>query len=132
MISLGDTFWARNPHSNNPPHLYFAVTDPTRHQGRVLLVNMTKRKAGSDESCILLPGDHPCVTGESVLQYAEAVFPEARMVEQAANTGIFVKAAPAQLSLVRRILSGAVASNRLRREFRQVVVTELDALDETA
>jgi hypothetical protein len=132
MISLGDTFWAQNPNSNNPPHLYFVVTDPAHHQGRVLLVNMTGRKAGSDESCILRPGDHPCITRESVLQYAEAIFPEARMVEQALYAGIFVRAARTELSLVRRILNGALASNRLRREFRRAVEAELDALNKSS
>jgi hypothetical protein len=128
MISLGDTFWAQNPNSNNPPHLYFVITDSIRNGGRVLLVNMTERKTGSDESCILKRGDHPSVTKESVIQYAEAIFPEARKIEQVAYTGVFKSGVRAESSLVRRILAGAMISRHLRMEHRLVVEAELKAL----
>ena len=74
------------------------------------------------------PVDHPRVTKESILQYAEAIFPEARMVEQATYQGIFQPAARADIALVRRILTGALSSNRLRNEYRPLVETELKAL----
>lgn len=128
MISLGNTFWAQNPNSNNPPHLYFVITDPSRNAGRVLLVNMTECRAGSDESCILKIGDHPCVTKESVIQYAEAVFPEAMAIEQAVYKGVFTPATGAECGLVHRMLRGALASRHLRREYRPIVETELQHL----
>jgi hypothetical protein len=128
MISLGDTFWAQNPNSNNPPHLYFVITDSIRNGGRVLLVNMTERKTGSDESCILKRGDHPSVTKESVIQYAEAIFPEARMIEQVAYAGIFKPGVRAESSLVRHVLTRALISRHLRMEYRSVVEAELKAL----
>jgi hypothetical protein len=128
MISLGDAFWAQNPNSNNPPHLYFVITDPGRNDGHVLLVNMTERRSGSDGSCILQCGDHPSATKESVIRYAEAIFPEARTVEQAVNQGIFIQAAPADLKLVQRLLEGALASRHLRMKYRPIVEAELRQL----
>jgi hypothetical protein len=128
MIALGDAFWAQNPNSNNPPHLYFVISDPRRNDGHILLVNMTERRAGSDDSCRLQPGDHPCVKKDSVIQYAEAIFPEARMVEQAVYKGVFVAAARADLSFVRRMLEGALASRHLRLKYRAVVEAELEQL----
>ncbi|MBI4471233.1 MAG: hypothetical protein HY646_01100 [Acidobacteria bacterium] len=128
MIALGDAFWAQNPNSNNPPHLYFVISDPRRNAGHVLLVNMTERRAGSDESCLLLPGVHSCVKKESVIQYAEAIFPEARMVEHAVYKGVFVAAAHAEMPLVRRMLEGALASRHLRMKYRAVVAAELEQL----
>lgn len=53
MIAPGDAFWAQNPNSNNPSHLYFVISDPRRNDGHILLVNMTERRAGSDDSCRL-------------------------------------------------------------------------------
>ena len=128
MISLGDTFWAQNPNSNNPPHLYFVISDPSRNAGHVLLVNVTTHRAGADESCPLQADIHPCVKTPSVIQYAGTIFPEARMVEQAVYKGIFMAAPPAELSLVRRILQGALASRHLRSQYRPVVEAELNAL----
>ena len=128
MIALGNTFWARNPNSNNPPHLYFVISDPSRNAGHILLVNMTEHRAGSDESCPLLPGIHPCVKKASVIQYAEAIFPEARMVEQAVYKGILIAAVPAEVTLVRQILTGALASRHLRLQYRPVVEAELQQL----
>ena len=128
MISLGDTYWARNPNSNNPPHLYFVITDPKRNQGRVLLVNMTERKAGSDGSCILRIGDHPRVTKESVLQYAEAILPDGRRLEEVVNRGLFTPAERAAMPLVRRMLAAALRSPHLRKEYRAMVEAEITAL----
>lgn len=125
MIALGGAFWMENPNSRNPAHLYFVISDPTRNSGHVLLVNMTARRAGSDDSCRLQPGEHPCVKKDSVIQYAEAIFPEARKVEQALYKGIIVKATRADLTLVRRMLEGALNSPHLRQKYRPVVETEL-------
>ena len=128
MIALGDAFWAQNPNSNNPPHLYFVISDPCRNAGHIILVNMTERRAGSDESCLLHLGDHSCVKKESVIQYAEAIFPQARMVEQAVYKGVFIAAARAARPLVQRLLEGALASRHLRQQYRAVVEVELEQL----
>jgi len=128
MIALGNAFWARNPNSNNPPHLYFVISDPSRNAGHILLVNMTEHRAGSDESCPIPPGIHPCVKKASVIQFAEAIFPEARMVEQAVYKGILIAAVPAEVTLVRQILTGALASRHLRPQYRAVVEAELKQL----
>ena len=121
MISLGNTFWATNPNSNNPPHLFFVLTDPAENEGHVMLVNMTTRRPGADESCLLRMGDHPCVTKESVAFYAGAIFPATRMLEQAQYTGLFVPAADADLKLIRRLLEGALSSRHLDPKFLPIV-----------
>lgn len=89
---------------------------------------MTEHRAGSDESCPLQPGIHPCVKKASVIQYAEAIFPEVRMVEQAVYKGIFMAAPRAEIVLVRQILEGALASRHLRSQYRPVIEAELQQL----
>ena len=89
---------------------------------------MTEPRDGADNSCPLPPGIHACVKKASVIQYAEAIFPEALKVEQAVYKGIFIAAPRAEIALVRRILAGAMVSRHLRPQYRAVVEAELEQL----
>jgi hypothetical protein len=40
-------------------HLYIVISDPHLDPESVVIVNMTTDRGG-DQSCVLLPGDHPC------------------------------------------------------------------------
>jgi hypothetical protein len=78
-IYAGTTFRAKNQAGKKIPHLNIVLSDPAGDPAEVLLVNLTSRLyqvptpyPDNDTSCLVYPGDHPFVTGESFVFYAMA------------------------------------------------------------
>ena len=125
MPCLGDTYWAQNPYSNNPAHLFFIVATPTSNGEYYILVNMTKKKPSSDTSCILLPGDHRSVKCESVIQYMEAMRTKAALLKTVIKEGSFIPGPRASRDLIRRIQKGALKSPHFRLEYRWIIEAQI-------
>jgi len=125
MSRLGDTYWAQSPHTKNPPHLYFVVGTPKVNGKYYLLVNMTKRKACSDTSCILRTGDHRSVKYESVIQYAEAIRTKPKELQEVVKRGFFTLGPRASMDLIKRIQEGALKSPHFRPEYRWIIEAEI-------
>lgn len=53
-------------------HLWVIVSDPAADPERIILTNLTTRRSGSDETCVLEPGDHPFVKHPTVIHYRQA------------------------------------------------------------
>jgi hypothetical protein len=130
MVCLGDTFWARNPNSNNPEHLFFVIATPAVNGRCFLLVNMTKRRVNSDTSCILTPGDHPCVTNESVIQYSAAICAKENQLQTVIQRGTFRPGPKASIDLITRIQASALSSDYLRQGYRALIEEEIRARGE--
>jgi len=116
MVSLGDVYW-----------LYFVITTPVSPDSKILLVNATTKRKGSDLSCELEPGEHPRITHESVIQYAEAFVITARHLERAEQKlpDHYKKVEPASPSLIRRIQEAGLKSPHLAERYKQMIRREL-------
>jgi len=125
MPCLGDTYWAENPFTSNPPHLYFIVATPTSNGKYYILLNMTKKKPSSDTSCILLPGDHRSVEHESVIQYMQAIRTKPDLLQTVIKRGSFTPGPRASRDLIRRIQEGALKSPHFRPEYRWIIEAEI-------
>ncbi|MGE5343067.1 MAG: hypothetical protein ACM3SY_16455 [Candidatus Omnitrophota bacterium] len=64
----GSTFLLPTPPNYKIFHLFILIA-VEKNTGRGLIVNVTTHRAGRDESCILIPGDHPFVKHKSVINY---------------------------------------------------------------
>jgi len=127
MIKLGTTFWGSSPGDLNGKHLWFVVSDPTFNHGVVLIANMTTRRSGSEDCCVLQPGDHPSIKRESVINYLRARCVPAKNIEEAykMRPDCIMFAEPADEILVIRILRGALKSNRVSPEWQELARKEL-------
>lgn len=107
MIAPGFTFLSPTP-SYDTEHLYvvIAVIDASE----VLFVNITSKKQNSDRSCELTKGDHPFITHESVINYADAKKAQINMLESAIKNNIMKSHQPVSPELLGRILNGALES----------------------
>lgn len=53
-------------------HVWVIVSDPLQDAEKIVFVNFTSHKDGKDESCVLLPGDHPFIIRKTIISYADA------------------------------------------------------------
>jgi hypothetical protein len=63
-LRLGDTFFYR--------HLWVVCTLPDAER-RVIAINMTTMRLGSDTSCIIRNNEHPYVAHDTVMNYEQAI-----------------------------------------------------------
>jgi hypothetical protein len=70
MIQKGDTFLLKNPPKYDIAHLYIAISDPL--DNKIIVVNVTKKRAGKDCTCELNVGDHRFIITPSIINYADA------------------------------------------------------------
>jgi len=117
MINVGDSFLIVNP-KNNIPHLYVVISKPNNNN-QILMVNVTKYKTWKDNSCILIPNDHPFIKQKSVINYSDAIEARSDILEQLANCGRpdVRKERPFNKNIVTKIQDGAKKSNSLPKKF---------------
>ena len=130
LIAPGFAVWIKNPAQGRKPHLYFVIAGPVGDEGRILLVNMTTKREGSDLSCVLSPGDHPCVKHESVVEYGRALYTTVASLEMQMRKlpDLFKPDVPASPELLRRLREGALRSPHLEPMYKQLVKAELQGL----
>jgi hypothetical protein len=71
-MKLGDAFSMAVPPNYDNPHLFFVISDPTKHDGTFIIVNLTGDLFRAGKECVLNIGDHPRITKESFIAFADA------------------------------------------------------------
>ncbi len=109
-------------------HLMALLLDPVCFNGygaqpQVLMVSVVTIKPGLivDDSCILDVGDHPFISHPSFVDYRFARVDAADHVQGRANENIFIPQEPCSEELIKRVISGALKSRRIPREFKQLL-----------
>lgn len=117
MFARGDTFYGPVNIRNRTPHLWIVL-----HCGpaQILWVNVTTYRKGRDESCILIPGDHPFVTQTSIINYREAHDPPIEYVLDALNRASLIRREPCSKEMIEKILIGAQTTRFLKSKFKQL------------
>jgi len=123
MIKLGTTFWGSSADDPATKHLWFVISDPDTNHGLAIIVNMTTYRVGSEECCVLQPGDHPAVKHESVINYLKARNVPVANVEKAhkRRPDLIVFAEKADTKLIIRILRGALESKLINAECHAII-----------
>ena len=127
MIALGTTFWGGFPDDPGTKHLWFVISDPDSNHGFAMIVNMTTYRAGSEECCVLQVGDHPAVKHKSVINYLKARNVPVANIDKAhkKRPDCIIFAEKAELTLIIRILQGALRSKLINAECRAIAGREL-------
>jgi hypothetical protein len=72
-MKLGDAFSMAVPPNYDNPHLFFVISDPTKHNGTFIIVNLTSDYFRAGKECVLNVGDHPRITKESYVSFTDAI-----------------------------------------------------------
>lgn len=120
-IQIKSAILLKNPASpQNPPHLYFAITEPDDN-GKVLLVNITENEEGRDQSCVLNPGEHPFIRKESVVNYREARLADTQKIEEAIQMRIAIPESDISNELLEKLRLGGKVSSFLKKDFKKLL-----------
>ena len=78
-------FWLASD-KDDLEHLYVVISDPLKNPNEVVLVSLTTKDYGVDDSCVVSVGDHPRIGHESCVDYARArILSEATIDDAIAN-----------------------------------------------
>jgi hypothetical protein len=72
-MQLGDAFLMSVPPNFNQDHLFFVISDPAKNNGTFIIVNITGNELRAGRECVLAIGDHPWITKESFVAFADAL-----------------------------------------------------------
>jgi len=112
MALLGNMFWVPSGKANLE-HLYIVISNPLKNPTEVVLVSLTTKDCGVDESCVVSAEDHPSISHESCIDYARArILTEAAIDNAVANKRVRLtqNASPELLGAIWR---GATETKRL-------------------
>jgi len=106
------------------PHYFFVISASDHYPSEPLvLVSMTKQSKDKhiDDACVLNPGDHPCCSIPSYVDYARAQEFTPGEMEQLICDGRAVRNGHASPALLKRLRDGADASDFLKDRVRETL-----------
>ena len=115
-MNAGDTY-----RREGSSHVYVVVSDPALDGENVVVVNFTSNKAWQDQSCLLMLGEHPFITEETVLFYAKARIHCNRELDTALASGRLTLHDPVSDAVLAKIRAGARDSDRLPFKMKQIL-----------
>jgi hypothetical protein len=71
-MKLGDAFLMPVP-DQDCDHLWFVISDPTKHGGVFIIVNITSDEHRASGECPLGPGDHKWIKKKSFVSFGDAI-----------------------------------------------------------
>lgn len=92
-------------------HLFFLLTDPGSDK-KNLIVNMTtyRQNVFVDNTCILNPGDHDFIKGQSFVEYRLAEIKDSQSIIDAVNNEEFIYKPPPSPAILKNICDGVCVS----------------------
>lgn len=116
-MDAGDTF------RYGQGHLFVVISDPILDPEKVVIVNMTTDR-GKDQSCILLPGDHPFISHRTSIRYDKARIETNRSLEWLISSGTVTRQAQLLPEVLERVRQGVAISDEIPFGCRQVLVAQ--------
>jgi len=98
-------------------HLWIVITEPRPPDFQCVIVSVTTQKPHSDATVVLRPGDHPFITRDSVIQYLDARFADARGLDDIIEKGLAKRRDSCSPELLERIQDGVGHSRFLPKKF---------------
>lgn len=100
------------------PHLWFVLTDPDPSTDQVLWVMMVSAKPHTDDTVVIVAGDHPFVQWESNVDYGSARFVPVSKLASASAQGRLRLQQDMSPGLLARVRAGLLASSRTIHEIK--------------
>ena len=97
-------------------HLWVVISDPSKHNGEYIIVNLTTDEFRAGKDCELNPGDHPWVTDKCFVSFGDArkVTPaEDSKIASHIATGAIRKQFPLNHTVLQKIVAAAKNSKAL-------------------
>jgi len=114
-MKCGSTFLLYD--DGNPiPHLHIVITDQS---DCVVLVSVTSERSRSDTMTRLVVGDHPFVTGPSVITYAYTKMMSCAHIESLVASGDAHPREDASARIVQRAQAGLRETDRAPRDVQE-------------
>ena len=120
-MNLGDTFLMSVPPRFDCDHLFFVISDPNEHNGTYIIVNVTGDESRADRECVLIKGDHPWITKECFVAFADAleITPERdAMINVLIGTRVTVQPC-LDTAVLAKIITAAKCSSAITRAFKK-------------
>lgn len=105
-------------------HVWMIVSDPQRDPARVLMVSFTTWQPHLDQACIVEVGEHPFITGRTVINFSRARLTTNDVLDQLAAAGRFQPLAPLSPALLRKIRNAAMDLSTLPLELADVLLDQ--------
>ena len=103
MVIPGSTFQSN--------HLYVVISDPAKHSGKCVLVNLTTQRAASDTTCVLVAKDFPSfIHHPTVFNYSDAILADVASIEKIINEGLVRSHPDMEARVLQRVVAGALSS----------------------
>ena len=116
-MKLGDTFLMPCPWSGPKiPHLWIVISDPAKHNGVFVIVNLTTDRARSGSDCKLDKGDHHWIIQECYVSFPDAleITPEQEaMINQLTASKMVTLLDPLEEAVLSRVVDAAKKSKAL-------------------
>lgn len=96
-------------------HWWIIISDPKKHGGTFVIVNITTDAKRTDKSCVLKAAEHPWITAESYACYGDAIVvtPEKAKLIQTGFGEFIIKQPPCKADVLHRIIQAAKSSKAL-------------------
>lgn len=119
-MGCGDTYLLYDENDyEGKPHLHIVITEPD-HDGRLVLVSVTTRRAKSDTMVCLDPGEHEFITHPSVITYAYSKILTVAKLQELCNNGGAISKGKATEQLVKRAQNGMLETDRAPYETKRL------------
>ena len=117
-MSAGDTFLLVSK-IGGVEHLWIILLDPDPSGDTIIVNATTKKEYHNDLTVILRAGEHPFITQDSIILYAQSKLSNVKMIDKGINTGL-VKPYPAPCSpeMFARIKQGLLESPYTPRKLK--------------
>jgi len=102
-------------------HLWVVISDPTKHAGCSLIVNITSDVFRAGKDCELNVGDHQWIKKKCYVSFGDArmITPkEEAMIVKHIATGVIKTHFPMKSSVLQRIITAAKVSKALSKDFK--------------
>jgi len=123
MPAAGEVFRARSPGT----HPYVIVTNPAA-DGKFAIANFTTKadRPREDQSCVLVPGDHPFITHDTIIRYADAYLTDEGALRGLLSQSLIEFLVPVSPQVLKRIQEGALVSRLTPGKIRAAVSAEIN------
>ncbi len=123
-MNAGDTLIVPQPAEGVDGHLWIILSDPAQDADRLVMVSFTTFRRDKDQTCVLRPGDHPFVTRDTLVCYADARIATNAQLESLVSKGLMKRNKPVSAELLQRIRQGAWKTDEISLEAREVLVDQ--------
>jgi|SRR5208337_3066950 len=120
-MKLGDAFLMSVPPDFDRDHLFIVISDPAKHGGTFIIVNVTGDQLRAGKECILAVGDHPWIKKQSFVTFSDAIeiTPERLETIQAFVGSNVTMQAPFSAAVLARIIQAAKLSRAIPVAFKK-------------